>query len=149
MSCSRGGSGHGSVIALAAFHAGEIDAREEHDQVRGADLNAWRVGQRSGKAEATHLQALIPYRKAVLFPEQELDAISGFVSEHEDLARERIAAQRVAHDGGQTVERLSQIRRLGAQPDAHRGGQAQHGMPPSPRTSSSRTRVVRSKPGLT
>ncbi|WP_406701307.1 hypothetical protein V5E97_33610 [Singulisphaera sp. Ch08] len=37
---SHRGSGDGSVIAFAAFHAREVDPFEEHDEVRGADLDA-------------------------------------------------------------------------------------------------------------
>src|SRR5262245_2411206 len=147
--CSSGGSGHWAVVAFATFHTGEIDTREEHDQVRGADLDARLVVLRRRKTEAACLESLVPNRVAILFPEQELDAIGRFVAKDEHVSRERIATQGVADDGGQAVERLPKIRRLGAQPDVHGRGQAQHGVPPSPRASSNRTRVARSKPGRT
>jgi hypothetical protein len=38
---SRSGSppGHGAVIALGALDGGEVDPRQQHDQVRGPDLD--------------------------------------------------------------------------------------------------------------
>jgi hypothetical protein len=46
------------VIALAAFDAREIDPFEEHDEVRGADLDPWLGLGRWRKAKASGFQSL-------------------------------------------------------------------------------------------
>ena len=81
MSCSRSGSGHGSVIALAAFHAGEIDAREQHDQVRGADLNAWFVVLRCRETEAASFESFDPGITMPSFLWRYTNSVRSFFSE--------------------------------------------------------------------
>src|SRR5262245_43934784 len=57
-SASGGAPGHRAVIAPRAPHAGEIDARQEHDQVRGADLDVLGPVGRGGEAIAPLLEPL-------------------------------------------------------------------------------------------
>ena len=57
-SASGGASGHRAVIAPRAPHAGEIDPRQEHDQVRGADLDLRGPVGRGGEAVAPFLESL-------------------------------------------------------------------------------------------
>jgi hypothetical protein len=137
------------MIPFRSLHAREIDAREQHDQVRGADLDLRAAVARGRKAKGPDLEPLVPDRISVFFPDQELDPVGGLVSKDEEVPRKGIAAEGVANDRCQAIERLSQIGRLRTEPDAHRGRQAQHAEPPFSKTSSRRTRAARSKPGLT
>ena len=72
------------MIALRSLHAREINARKQHDQVRGADLDLRTPVVRGRKAKAAHLEPLVPDRISVFFPDQELDPVGGLVSKDED-----------------------------------------------------------------
>src|SRR6516165_11012036 len=135
--------------ALRSFHAGDVHPRQQHDQVGGADLDLRAPIARGRKAKGPDLEPFVPDRISVFFPDQKLDPVGGLVSKDEDVPRKGIAAKGIADKGGQAIERFSQIGRLRTEPDAHRGRQAQHVRPPSTKRSSRRTRVARSKPGLT
>jgi hypothetical protein len=54
---SNGSPDNGTVIAIAAFHAREIDAYRQHDEVRGSDLDPRLVLGRRRKARATGFQS--------------------------------------------------------------------------------------------
>ena len=56
------------MIALRSLHAREINAREQHDQVRGADLDLRTPVVRGRKAKAADLEPLVPDRISVFFP---------------------------------------------------------------------------------
>src|SRR5262245_57889562 len=101
---------------------------------------------KAGTMGVVFLLLLVPDRVSVLFPDQELDPVGGLVTKNEDVSRERIAPQPIPHQGGQAVERLSKIGRLGREPDADRRRQAQHDRPPSSSSSTTRTRVWGSNP---
>src|SRR5262245_36994736 len=98
---------------------------------------------------AVSLLLLVPDRVSVFLPEEELDPVGGLVAEDEDVARERIAAESVSHEGRQAVERLAEIRRSGREPDADGRRQAQHDGPPCSSSSTTRTRVRGSNPAPT
>jgi len=100
------------VIALRSLHAREIDAGKQHDQVRGADLDLRTPIARGRKAKGPDLEPLVPDRISVFFPDRELDPVGGLVSKDEDVARKGIAAEGIANDGGQAIERFSQVGRL-------------------------------------
>src|SRR5262249_904575 len=82
-------------------------------------------------------------------PVQELDAVTAFVAEDEDVSGQRIGLELLADLFGQTVEAAPQVHRLTAQPDAHRGWEAQHGSAPSSSRASSCRSVAGAKPGVT
>src|SRR5262249_38780159 len=104
---------------------------------------------RDGEAVAPLLKSLVPDRISIFLPEQQLDPVGGLVAEDEDVARERIAAEPVPHEGGESVERFAEIRRSGRKPDADGRWQAQHDRPPCSSSSTTRTRVPGSNPAPT
>lgn len=64
--------------------------------------------------------------EAVAIPHEQLHPITARVEEEEDVARERILAELVAHDRVQPVEALAEVDAVARSEDAHARGQAQH-----------------------
>ena len=62
---------------------------------------------------------LVPDRQAVSFPDQDLDAVSAAVEEHEQIARLRILPQHFLHQTVQAVEALAHVRGTRAEEDSH------------------------------
>ena len=53
------------MIAFAAFDARQIDPFQEHDEVRGADLDAGLVLERQWEAVPSGFESLVPDRQPV------------------------------------------------------------------------------------
>ena len=100
------------MIPLAAFDARQVDARKKHDEVSGTDLHSRLSVGRFRKAIGPTFKPLVPYRVAVLLPEQQLNAIGRLVAKNENVSREGISPESIPHQGGQRIERFSEVRRL-------------------------------------
>src|SRR4051794_5026720 len=129
------------MVALAALDAREVDAREEHHEVGGADLHPRQSSWSGRETVAPRLEPLVPDGVTVLLPDQELDAIGGLVAEDEDVPREGIALESFADHGGQGIEGLAEVGRMCREIDADSRRQAQHEAPLASRRSTSATRV--------
>jgi hypothetical protein len=64
-------------MALGVLDAGEIDSRQQHDQVRGADPGVCAAIACGWETIASWLQLLIPDRVAIFLPDKELDSVGG------------------------------------------------------------------------
>jgi hypothetical protein len=97
---------------------------QEQHQIGSTDDNAGLAIGRNRKLKGPFFEPLVPDGKAVFLPDQQLDAIGDLVAKHEHLARQRIAAEPVADQGGQAVEATPHIGWFGAEPDLQRRRQA-------------------------
>src|SRR5262249_11247977 len=80
-------------------------------------------------------------------PIEQLDAVAAAIAKHEDVTRQRVIAQVLPDQLGQSVEALTQVRRCQGQPNAHGRGEAQHDRPSS--TASNCRKGTASNPAAT
>ena len=116
----------------------EIQPLEYQRQLRGRHRSALR------QVEPAALQALVPDPKPGLVPQQQLHPVPPPIAEHEQLTRQRIGAQPLAHQRLQPVERPPHVHRLAIDRDPQTRRQHQH--PDVSRTDSKRARAEGSKP---
>ena len=116
----------------------EIQTLEHQRQLRGRHRSALR------QVEPAAFQALVPDPKPGLVPQQQLHPVPPPIAEHEQLTRQRIGAQSLAHQRLQPVERPPHVHRLAVDRHPQPGRQHQH--PDVSKTDSRRARAVGSKP---
>jgi hypothetical protein len=98
----------GPLVALAAFHAGQVHAVQEHRQVGGRDGEAGLSLGCPREAKRTGFQSPIPDRESVSQPVKNLHAIGSLAAEHEQMAGERIGLEHLA-DSAARVSKLLRI----------------------------------------
>jgi hypothetical protein len=69
---------------------------------------------------------LIPDRPAVFLPGEYLEAVPGPIPKDEPVARQRIAAEGLPHQGPEAVKALAKIDRIEAKEDSQGRRKAQH-----------------------
>ena len=128
------------------FDAFRIDSFEQHEELSACDLDA-----RSGRArearelERAALESLREQPESVAIPCQNLHPITPSVEEDEEVSRERVVVERVAHDGVKAIEGLPEVHGVPRQEDANGRRQAQH----DDNTEIRRRRASTSKSGAT
>jgi hypothetical protein len=104
---------------LVSPHAVAFNAPEEQRQIRHGDLNRAGLWRDDGKPEDSGFEPLIKNDEAVIVPEQELQPVASPIAKHEQVPAQWIAAQLIAHDPGQAVERKMEIDGGGMKVDFH------------------------------
>jgi len=78
-------------VAGPPLEAIEVNPFQEHEQVRGFDRDAGRLGlARDGEPEGPLLQSLVEDQVAVGVPVEDLDPVTTSIAEDEQMAAERI-----------------------------------------------------------
>src|SRR5476651_1367107 len=130
-------SSRGSRVALAALHLRRVDALQHQLQIDAAEFEFAVLSR--GEPEATLFEAFVPDGESVAVPPEDLEAVAPAIGENEEMAREGIFAEEVAHLADEAVEAATHVGGPGADEDLGGWGHAQHGR--SPKTS----RTVRSR----
>ena len=111
---------------LGAPNVLDIDAIEQHAELRGVEGDAARSLANARKTEATSLQALVVDDEAPSVPEENLDPIPPAPHEDEEMPGEWIHAPLVANDREESVVTAAQVHRLGRQVDVNARRERQH-----------------------
>ncbi len=103
------------LVAFLSLDAGQIDAIEQHRQLRALEQQAMRAnfgalaaGFRQGKC--TFLEPFVPNGQTVIVPIEELDPIATFGAEDEQVSRKGILVQVLLNEAGQRVETFAPYR---------------------------------------
>ena len=96
----------------------EIDAVEEHRELRGVELRAERVVLEYGESEAALLQPLVVKDEAAVVPGEDLHPVSATRDEGEQVPGEDVLPPVSAHDRGKPVDAVAQIHRLAREQDS-------------------------------
>src|SRR5690606_5773933 len=101
-----------------ALGAGRLDAFEQ--ELEPGPVHLTRADLRPVRHEATLLEALGPHAESGAVPVQHLHLRATPVDEHEQLARQRIAAARLARERVQAVEGFAHVDRAAIDMDPDR-----------------------------
>ncbi len=93
----------------------DVDAVEQHGQLRGIQLRPQRVLSEGGQAEAALLQSLVGEHEASGVPREDFDAVAPARDEDEEVAGVEILLPLGAHDGGQPIDGVAHVHRLARQ----------------------------------
>jgi hypothetical protein len=96
----------------------DVDAVEQHRQLRRVELSAQCLVVESGQLEATLLEPLVPDDKAAAVPAQDLHAVAPPRDKDEEMAGVDILAPTRAHERGEAVDAVPQVHRLRGEQDA-------------------------------
>ena len=77
---------------------GEVDAVEQHAQLRRVELRAERVGLEVRQPEAALLEALVIEDEAAAVPAEDLHLVAALADEDEEVAGEDVFLPLAAHD---------------------------------------------------
>src|ERR1700722_8626720 len=115
----------GRAPVLGAPDVVDIDAVEQHAELRGIESDAGGALANGREAEAASLQALVVDDEPASVPEQDLDPVTAAPHEDEQVPCEWIHAPFVSDDREQAVVTASQVDRLcrGGDVYARRGHQ--------------------------
>src|SRR6266403_1325565 len=75
------------------LHAPQVDARQQHSQFAGLELDAAAAVLHHGNAERAGFQSLVPHGIAIVIPIQNLDPIAGATDEQKEMSTERIVSE--------------------------------------------------------
>src|SRR5262245_4031766 len=101
---------------------------------------------KGGRIGALLLLSLVPDGQAVAVPVKQLDAVAALRAKDKEVSGKRIGTEEITDHLHQAVEAAAHVGRLGAQEDAYRQRQTQHGVASASRTARSCRRVAASKP---
>ena len=107
----------------ARWHA-PIDAFEQHRQLCRCQRYATARGL--GPDEAPAFESLAEQQQALAIEPQHLEDVAAPAAEDEDVATERVLAQRGLHHRGQTIEALAHVGVSGHDPHPRVRWQADH-----------------------
>src|SRR5580692_803250 len=116
----------GRAPVLGSPDVVDVDAVEQHAQLRGVQGDAAGALADARQTEAAALEALVVDDEAASVPEQDLDPVAAAAHEDEQMSRERVHAPLVADDRVETVVAAAQVHRLGRQVDVDTRRQRQH-----------------------
>lgn len=107
----------------------EVDAIEEHRQLRGVELRAEGLVVKRGELKAPLLEALVENDEAARVEAENLDAVTALRDEDEEVADEDVFLPLVAHDGAEAVDAVAHVDGLRGQQNTDRPREQQHGQP--------------------
>src|SRR5277367_3594133 len=116
--------------AFEVTDAGQVDAVQDHLELSGGQLQGGFVRGGLGKVVSPGLQTLTPQAKAMTAPVEDLETVSVFVSEDEQMPRKGIPLETIADQGVQTVEPQTHVDGSRTIPEFDGGREAQHETPP-------------------
>lgn len=102
---------------LAAPHAGQVDAVEQHRQRGRVDLRRERVVLELRNAKPTGLEPLVEEDEATVVPGENFHPVTTARNEDEEVARVDVLAPAAVHDRPQPVDAVAHVDRLGCQQD--------------------------------
>jgi hypothetical protein len=97
----------------------DVDAIEQHGQLRGIQLRSERVLSEGGQAEAALLQSLVGEHEASGVPPEDFDSVAPARDEDEEVAGVEILLPLGAHQRRQSVNAVTHVHRLTRQQDSH------------------------------
>ena len=74
------------MIAIPPATCSQIESVQQIDQLRIVKLDAFRVVRSCQHLEGAAFEAFVENRQPVMIPEQDLDAITNAVEEHEQMS---------------------------------------------------------------
>ena len=116
----------------------EVDAIEQHGELGGVELGAERALMNRRQTEATLLEALVGQEKSTVVPGEDLHPVTSLRDEDEEVPCVEVLLPLSADDGGEPVDRIPHVDRLGSEEDADRAGKDQHPAYPMAASSSAR-----------
>src|SRR5690606_3110792 len=125
----------------------EVDAVEEHRQLRGLHLHLLPLAVHHRQLEPTFLESLHVEDEPGAVPKQHLRLVLGLADEDEEVSGVRVLLEGALHDRAEPIDALAHVGQLGRQVDADAGRQAQHVASPS--NASTRRSVSSSNPART
>jgi len=105
--CTRGKLQLGSGIATMPFGGGNVDAIENHGELRGGEFDLRITGR--GKMVSTAFESLTPQAQSVGAPVENFESIGGSIGEDEQVTAERIGVQGRLHMAEEAIESESEI----------------------------------------
>jgi hypothetical protein len=115
------GNSAGVPVPLALPRTAEVDAGEEHGQLRRLEFDAIVAGG-VGQLEGSGFQPLVPDRQAVTVEVEDLEPIPTAVDEEEKMAGQKVLAKAFLDQPGETVEAFSHVGRSGTEEQTHGRG---------------------------
>jgi len=102
---------------------------EHHHELAPRQFDTRRAARGLGErdAERALLQPLHPDGEAVAVPPEDLEAVAAARAEDEEVTRQRVVAEGLAHERGERVEALAHVAGLDGEEDPDWGGQREHG----------------------
>src|SRR5579859_6791273 len=88
----------GRAPVLGTANVLDVDAVEQHAQLRGVQGDPAGALANARQSEAAALQALVVDDEAAAVPEEDLDPVAAAPDEDEEMALERVHAPLVAHE---------------------------------------------------
>ena len=119
---------------------GDVDAVQQHGELRGLQLGAEGALVEDGEAEAALLQAFVEDDEAAVVPGEDFHPVAAAGDEDEEVAGVDVFAPAAADEGGEAVDAVAQVDGLGGQEDADGAGEEQHAVIPARPPTRRRTR---------
>ena len=115
---------------LRPADAREVDAVEEHRELRGVELSAERFVVEGRQPEAALLQALVVEDKAAVVPGEDLHPVTAPRDEGEEVTRVDVLLPITADDRRQPIDAVAQIHWLACEQDSNRPWEEEHRLLP-------------------
>ena len=119
------GLGRGAGTACVAVRASQVDAGEEHGQLRRRDLDPVPSSD-LGHLEGAGLEPLIPDGQAVTVEVEDLDPIPATVEEEEEMTGQQVLAEAFLNQAGKAVEALAEVGRPRTEENPDGRGEQDH-----------------------
>jgi len=116
----------GLAITFPPAGARQIDAAQQHRQLRIVKFEALIVARGTWQLKAADFQPLVPNAQAIVIPEENLDAIPAAIHKQKQMPRQRILLENLLSQAHQAIEAVSQVGGSSAEKDPDRGREAQH-----------------------
>lgn len=107
---------------------GQVDAVQQHRQLRGVELGSERAIADARLAEAPLLEPLVREDEAAVVPGQHLRAVALLREEDEEVPRVEVLLPLVSDDGAQAVDAVPHVDGVGSEQDADGAREEQHGL---------------------
>jgi len=114
------------LVPAPAPRLGDLHAGEQQQQIRAAHLD-WRAGRVRRPRERPTLEPFEEHPEARAIPHQDLQAVATPIAKQEEMARERIQREALAHQRGEAIDRSPEIGCACRQVDANGWREGQHG----------------------
>jgi hypothetical protein len=107
----------------------DVDAVEQHRELRRVELGAERAVVKGRQPEAPLLEALVGQHEAAAVPGEDLHPVAAARHEDEEVAGVEILFPAALHDGGEPVDALAEIHWVRGEQHADRARQQEHPLP--------------------
>jgi hypothetical protein len=118
------------LVPLSLPSEAQVDAGEDQRQLGRSHFDRYGIASNNRKLERAGFESLVPDRKAVTIPVENLKAIAAAIDEQEQVTGRRILGKGGSHQAGQRVEAFTEVGGWSVEKYTNCGREADHLEPP-------------------